>query len=303
MGEEERSAPVGSERKLDALEIASVDELTALDPAFVIGLGGHRIARRRSGEHISDEALVPAADRMVQREAVGRAPVPGERNSAALGVPIPLRLAPKIGDAVANSLLLRRIAIEIGARAQEPLEQERALDQIGAVVLAAERLCRAGVAVHEMGIETVIAGRPLEAVERLRQASERLGSRHPSALAGDDHGHHAKAGAARRDVMVGRIRQPSGAIARQPAHGLRAVPEKEEGLALDEVKQGLVGELLLALDFLVVRLGFGGMWHRRPVYWAGRDSAVDFGGSGIPCSRSGSNFCPLGSMTRLSLRR
>ena len=41
MGEEERSSPVGSERKLDALETTPVDELTALSPAFVIGFGGH----------------------------------------------------------------------------------------------------------------------------------------------------------------------------------------------------------------------------------------------------------------------
>ena len=157
----------GPRGKVDALEAASVDELSALGPAFVIGLGGHRIAWRGSGEHISDEALVPAADRMVEGEAVSWAPVPGERNSAALGVPIPLRLAPKVANAVANSLLIRRIAIEIGAGAEEPLEQKGALDQIGAVVLAAERLRGAGVAVHEVGIETVIARRPLEAVQRL----------------------------------------------------------------------------------------------------------------------------------------
>src|ERR1700722_18781750 len=120
---------------------------------------------------------------MVQCEAIGRTPVPGERGSATLSVPIPLRLAPKVGDPVANALLLRCIAIEIGAGAQEALEQERALDQIGAVVLAAERLCRPSVAVHEMGIETVIAGRRLKAIQRLRQASERIGPCHPSALA------------------------------------------------------------------------------------------------------------------------
>ena len=46
MGEEERSAPIRSERKLDALEVAAIDELTALRPAFVIGFGRDRIARR-----------------------------------------------------------------------------------------------------------------------------------------------------------------------------------------------------------------------------------------------------------------
>ena len=92
-----------------------------------------------------------------------------------------------------------------------------------------------------MGIEAVIAGRPLEAVERLRQASERVGSRHPSALAGHDHGHHAKSGSARGDVVIRGVRQPPDAIARQAAHGLGAVPKVEESLTLNEVKQALVG--------------------------------------------------------------
>src|ERR1700733_6442221 len=117
VGEEERSARIRSERKLDALETASVDELAALNPALMIGFGGHRIAWCRSGQNISDETLVPATDRMVQREAIGRAPVPRERGSSALSVPIPLGFAPEIGYAITNALLLRRIAIKIGAGA------------------------------------------------------------------------------------------------------------------------------------------------------------------------------------------
>src|SRR6476646_10275433 len=49
MGEEERLTPIRSERKLDAVKVASVDELSALDPALLIGFGGHRIAWCRSG--------------------------------------------------------------------------------------------------------------------------------------------------------------------------------------------------------------------------------------------------------------
>src|SRR5580692_3174882 len=117
MGEEERSAPVRSERKLHALEVTPIDELAALDPAFVIGFSHHSIARRRGCQNISNEALVPTTDRMVQREAIGRAPVPREGGSSALSVPIPLGFAPEIGYAITNALLLRRIAIEIGAGA------------------------------------------------------------------------------------------------------------------------------------------------------------------------------------------
>src|SRR3984957_15730226 len=102
-----------------------------------------------------------------------------------------------------------------------------------------------------MGVEAVIAGRPLEAVQRLRQASEHVGPRHPSALAGDDHGHPAKARTPSRADALWGICQPSRAIARKPARRLCAVPKEQEGLALDEVKQALAGEFLLALDFLV----------------------------------------------------
>src|SRR5271170_5149919 len=54
MGKKERSARFGSERKLDALETAAVNELATLDPAFVVGFSHHCIARRRSGQNISD---------------------------------------------------------------------------------------------------------------------------------------------------------------------------------------------------------------------------------------------------------
>src|SRR6185437_10386916 len=127
VGEEERPSPVRPERKLYALETAPVEELAPLRPTLVVDFGRNRIARRRGGQHVGDEALVPAADRMVERETVGRAPMPGERDPAALGVPVPLRLAPEIGDTIANAFLFRGIAVEIGARAKQPLEQERAL--------------------------------------------------------------------------------------------------------------------------------------------------------------------------------
>ena len=122
---------------------------------------------------------------------------------------------------------VRRVAVEIGARAQEPLEQEGALHQIGAVILAAERFGRAGLAMHEMRVEAVIAGRPLEAVEHYREAGLRLRSRHPSALAGDDQSHHAKAGAA-----DGHDRRPPGRQAvrcdRAQARSLGCAPSQKK---------------------------------------------------------------------------
>jgi hypothetical protein len=113
-------------------------------PPLVVDFGGNRIARRRNGQEIGDEALVPAAHRMVQREAVVRAPVPGERDSPSLGLPVPLRLTPKIGDAVAKTLLVGLFLVEIRSRAQQTLKEKRALHKSRAVVLAAERQGGAG---------------------------------------------------------------------------------------------------------------------------------------------------------------
>src|ERR1700733_12533935 len=55
VGEEERSARIRSERKLDPLETATVDELAALNPALMIGFGGHRKGGRGRGGDGSDE--------------------------------------------------------------------------------------------------------------------------------------------------------------------------------------------------------------------------------------------------------
>ena len=56
------------------------------------------------------------------------------------------------------------------------------------------------------------------------------------------------------------------AVARKPAHRMGGVPEVSEGLALDEVEQLVVGQLLAALAFLVLRLGFGVIFHWAPVF-------------------------------------
>src|SRR5208337_940266 len=110
VGEEERPSPIRPERELDALERPPVDEHSALRPALVVDLRWNGIARRRSRQNVGDQAFVPATDRVVEREAIVRTPVPSECDSAALCVPVPFRLRPQIGDAIANMLLVGRVS-------------------------------------------------------------------------------------------------------------------------------------------------------------------------------------------------
>ena len=68
MREKQRPAPVRSERQLDALEAAPVEEITTHRPALVIGLGRNGMARRAGSQHIGDEAFVPSADLLVRAQ-------------------------------------------------------------------------------------------------------------------------------------------------------------------------------------------------------------------------------------------
>src|SRR5579863_1847333 len=101
MGKKERTAPVGAERQFHPLEGAAVAKVRPLRPALVVHARRHGVARSASREQIGNEALAPAADRVVEREAVGGAPVPGEHRLPWLYEPVPFRLLPEVGDALA----------------------------------------------------------------------------------------------------------------------------------------------------------------------------------------------------------
>src|SRR6185312_1073297 len=89
-----RAALIGPEREgLVAVSFAVVKH-RAVGTAAVIDLRCDCVRRRCRGEHVSDEALVPAADGMVHRPAVTRAPVPIEYVFA-VRVPVPLDVMPE----------------------------------------------------------------------------------------------------------------------------------------------------------------------------------------------------------------
>ena len=128
----------------------------------MIGGGVDGVARRGGGEHIGDEALIPAAHLMVEGKAVVRAPVPGQRLAAALRMPVPFDLAPEPCDALAQAPLGGGVGVEELAGAKKPLKQKGGLDDVAAIVLAAERNGRAGAPVQEMRKEAVIGGGALQ---------------------------------------------------------------------------------------------------------------------------------------------
>src|SRR5215472_10755914 len=75
------------------------------------------IAARGGGEHVGDQALVPAVNLMIDRPTVVRAPVPIEHLTAAAGVPVPFDAVPQNADLAANALFDRRVGGEVGPRA------------------------------------------------------------------------------------------------------------------------------------------------------------------------------------------
>jgi hypothetical protein len=157
------------------------------------------------------------------------------------------------------------------------------------------------VRLHEMRIQPVIACGSLETIQHARDTRPCLFSRHPLAFAGDNDGYDPETRASYRHCVVRRIVVPLHAISRKSAHRMGAVPKVVEALALDVVEQVLVGELLAALAFLVMRAWFGEIFHYLPVY-----SAEDFSPAGSiwPSglgSPSDSKAGPSGSLTRETL--
>ena len=78
-----------------------------------------------------------------------------------LGEEIPLDGLPQGGDVGAQLALCRIGAVEVGARRQQPLEQQPGLHQIGTVVIGREGKRLPRLAVDPVREGAVIGGRPL----------------------------------------------------------------------------------------------------------------------------------------------
>ena len=157
-------------------------------------------------------------------------------------MPVPFDLAPEPSDALAQAPFGRIRGVEELACAEKALEQEGGLDDVAAIVLAAERNGRAGAPVQEMRKEPVIGGGALQKGEHGVQPRRRFFARDKTPCDGDDNRHDAEAAAADGDKIVLRIGLKAGPVPREKADRMRALPEKGETPPLHEIKQRVVGK-------------------------------------------------------------
>ena len=94
MAKKQRPAEVRAKRQIDIVIAAAVNECAALRKAVMVDGGIDRVAGRGGREHVSDEAFVPAADVMIEAEAIVGTPMPGQDMVATLRVPIPFGVEP-----------------------------------------------------------------------------------------------------------------------------------------------------------------------------------------------------------------
>ena len=235
VGEEERTAAVGSERKRDAVEVPAVGEVRTADPAVVIDrrIGG--VPRCRRGEDVGDQALVPAVDGVVHRPPVHRAPMPVEAVRAA-GIPVPFDRRPQAVDDTAELALLSLRARKILSRREQAGHQKGRLDEVAAIVLVAEGNRAAAVAVEPMRKGAMVALRLVEEMDHGEQTIEGRLSSDPSTFHTSKDGHDAEAGAADRNDT----RRLVASFAGKTGGRMGEIPEIADRLPLYRVEK-LVG--------------------------------------------------------------
>jgi hypothetical protein len=80
----------------------------------------------------------------------------------------------------------------------------------------------------------------LEKAEHEIETVESLATLNPAALGRGNDRHNGKAGASRADKIIVRIRGQTRTVAREAAEGMRSLPKKTEGLALNEIEERLI---------------------------------------------------------------
>src|SRR4029079_17686707 len=92
--EEQRPPVRHAERQLDAVPRLAVAKSGPARETSSVDLGLDRVTQGRGREQVSDQALVPAANRVIHGPAVVRAPMPVEHLLAAAREPAPLHFTP-----------------------------------------------------------------------------------------------------------------------------------------------------------------------------------------------------------------
>src|SRR5437867_6015644 len=90
---------------------------------------------RRYGEQISDHYLVESDQRVVNAPGPARGPVPIQKVTLwILAVPVPFDRLPQMRDPAVERNLVRTRTVEVLARREQPLHQERCFHQIAPVI-------------------------------------------------------------------------------------------------------------------------------------------------------------------------
>src|ERR1700731_1576963 len=112
-------AEVRAERQLEIVIAAAVDEGAALRETVMVDGGIDRVTGRGGSEHVSNKAFVPAADVVIEAEAIVGTPMPGQDMAAAARVPVPFGIEPQPGNPIAKAFLGGGVRIEIFAGAEK----------------------------------------------------------------------------------------------------------------------------------------------------------------------------------------
>src|SRR6202045_1224931 len=113
----QRPSEVRAKRQIDIVIAAAVDECAALPETVMVDGGADRVTGRGAREHIRDEAFVPAADVVIEAEAIVGAPMPGQDMAAVARVPIPFGVEPQPGNPIPKAFLGGVVRVEILAGA------------------------------------------------------------------------------------------------------------------------------------------------------------------------------------------
>jgi hypothetical protein len=117
MRKEQRPSEARAKRQIDIVIAAAVDECAALRETIMVDRWIDWVTGRGGGEYIRDEAFAPAADVVIEAEAIVGTPMPGQDMAAALRVPVPFGIEPQPGNPIAKAFLHGLVRIEILAGA------------------------------------------------------------------------------------------------------------------------------------------------------------------------------------------
>ena len=234
----ERSAVIIPQRQGDSVIAVAVNDPPVACPPVVVDGGVDGVGGGGGGQNVDDQRLVVAPDLHVHIPVVIGRPVPVKHLLSATCKPVPLHSFPQQCDPVDQILFCRDARVEGLSNSEQSLDQEGSFDQVGAVVLLAERVGLAGAAIEPVGPGTVETVAGFEKLYHLFEVGGPLLPGDESAFYTGHNGHQPEPRSPGSDHLTGAV-----ALACHPGDGVGKIVEIAEGLLLHEVEQCIVGEL------------------------------------------------------------